>query len=60
MSMISKELQDQQTKDVGEAMKKIFGDIPVIDPKTVKEGITSDAKKRMQELERKIMEQSKV
>lgn len=31
MSEISRELQEQQAKDVGEAMKKVFGDIPVID-----------------------------
>lgn len=31
MSEISRELQEQQAKDVGEAMKKIFGDIPAID-----------------------------
>lgn len=31
MSQINEELQAQQAKDIGEAMKKVFGDIPVID-----------------------------
>lgn len=30
MSEISRELQEQQDKDIGAAFKKIFGDIPVI------------------------------
>lgn len=36
MSMISKELQEQQDKDVGAAFKKIFGeDTPVIDAQKI-------------------------
>jgi hypothetical protein len=31
MSEINRALQDQQAKDVGEAFKEIFGNIPVID-----------------------------
>lgn len=37
MSEISKELQEQQMKDAGAAMKKIFGDIPVIDAAAINE-----------------------
>lgn len=31
MSQINEELQRQQAKDMGEAIRKVFGDIPVID-----------------------------
>lgn len=31
MSQINEELQAQQAKDIGKAMKEVFGDIPVID-----------------------------
>lgn len=31
MSQISRELQEQQDKDIGKAFEKIFGDIPTID-----------------------------
>lgn len=35
MSEISRELQEQQNKDVGQVIKKLFGDVPVIDAKQV-------------------------
>lgn len=31
MSEISRELQEQQAKEIGPIMKKLFGNIPVID-----------------------------
>lgn len=35
MSEISRELQEQQNKDVGAAMRKLFGEIPTIDAKAI-------------------------
>lgn len=35
MSEISRELREQQEKSIPEALKKIFGDIPVIDAQQI-------------------------
>jgi hypothetical protein len=50
MSQISKDLQEQQDKNIADAMRKVFGDIPVIDAEAVN-------REERNEVQRKITEQ---
>jgi hypothetical protein len=56
MSMINEELRRQQSKDIGEALKKVFGDkietLPPNDPALVEERIAELNRRMSEELAR--------